>query len=113
MKLGDRGFLSPAAFLMALAFAPGAFAAEPAKENFGNLCAACHGADGKARTPAGRKLGAKDLSESKLSGAEIEKLISEGAKDTRGAVKMPSFKEKLTSAEITALAAYVNTFRAR
>lgn len=97
----------------ALALAAAGFAAESPKASFGNHCAACHGEDGRARTPAGRKLGARDLSESKLGHAEIEKLIREGTKDARGAIKMPAFQDKLPPTEISALAAYVTTFRSR
>ena len=90
-----------------------AYAAETGLTLFENHCAPCHGVDGKARTPAGKKLGAKDLSESKLGDEEIKKQIREGAKDPRGAEKMPSFKQKVTSEEIEAIVAYVKTFRSR
>jgi mono/diheme cytochrome c family protein len=89
------------------------YAAETGLTLFENHCAPCHGVDGKARTPAGKKLGAKDLSESKLGDEEIKKQIREGAKDPRGAEKMPSFKQKVTSEEIEAIVAYVKTFRSR
>ncbi len=81
------------------------------RELFEDKCAPCHGVDGKARTPAGKKLGAKDLSESKLEETQIERQIRDGAKDQRGAEKMPPFRDKLASAEITALVGYVKTFR--
>jgi mono/diheme cytochrome c family protein len=85
-------------------------AAEPPAA-FATLCAPCHGLDGKARTPAGKKLGAKDLSESKLTDAEIEKQILAGTKDKKGADRMPAFKDKLTPADVSALATFVKTFR--
>ncbi|MCX6955798.1 MAG: c-type cytochrome, partial [Verrucomicrobia bacterium] len=74
-------------------------------------CAACHGADGRARTPAGKKLGAKDLSESKFTDAEIETRILHGVKDKKGAERMPAFKERLRAEEVAALVAFVKTFR--
>ena len=74
-------------------------------------CAPCHGTDGKARTPAGKKLGAKDLSESKLADAAIEKQIFDGLKDAKGAERMPSFKAKLAPDEIAAVVVFVKTFR--
>lgn len=86
-------------------------AAVPGAELFGEHCAPCHGVDGKARTPAGRKLGAKDLSQSKLTDAEIEKQITLGTKNERGVDRMPSFKGKLAPDEITMLVGYVKTFR--
>jgi mono/diheme cytochrome c family protein len=94
--------------------AAAAFSAEPPKsgaEVFGQFCTPCHGQDGKGRTPAGRKIGAKDLSASKLTDAEIERQIINGTKDTHGVDRMPSFKEKLTPANVSAVAAYVKTFR--
>ena len=88
-------------------------AAEPGATVFDSHCIPCHGPDGKARTPAGRKLGAKDLSESKLADAEIAKQIRDGVKDSRGVDKMPAFREKVTPVEIEALVAYVKAFRSR
>ena len=86
-------------------------AAEAPAAIFENRCAACHGLDGKARTPAGRKAGAKDLSESRLSDADIERQIREGSKDKRRTAKMPAFADKLTAEEIKALVTYVKSFR--
>ncbi|HZF73236.1 MAG TPA: c-type cytochrome, partial [Gemmatimonadaceae bacterium] len=51
------------------------------KEVFAKQCASCHGPDGKAQTPIARKLGVKDLTQSKLTEAEIEKQIVEGKRD--------------------------------
>ena len=101
------------AALVALLAGGGAFAAEPGAAAFENHCIPCHGPDGRARTPAGRKLGAQDLLESKLGDSEIAKQIRDGVKDPRGADRMPSFREKVTAAEVDALVAYVKTFRQR
>jgi mono/diheme cytochrome c family protein len=90
-----------------------AVAAEPGLTLFENYCAPCHGVDGKARTPAGRKLKAKDLAESKLGDEDVRRQIREGWKDPRGTEKMPPFKQKLTTDEIDAIIAYVKTFRPR
>jgi mono/diheme cytochrome c family protein len=87
------------------------YAAKSGSELFGEFCTPCHGPDGKARTPAGRKLGAKDLSQSKLTDPEIEKQIANGTKDNRGVDRMPPFKEKLTASDVAALVAYVKSFR--
>ena len=81
------------------------------EELFAKHCAACHGPDGKARTLAARKLGAKDLSLSKTTDAEIEKQIIEGKKDQRGFQKMPPFKGRLSPEEIQALIGWVKRFR--
>jgi cytochrome c6 len=76
-----------------------------------NNCAPCHGLDGKARTPAGRKLGAHDLSESKMTDDAIVAQIRNGIKSPQGAEKMPAFKDRLTPEETSAVAAFVKTFR--
>jgi len=81
------------------------------RQVFNTNCASCHGVDGKARTPAGKALGAKDLCASKLSDAEIEKQITNGVQDASGKQRMPAFKSRLTAEEITALVAHVKTFR--
>jgi mono/diheme cytochrome c family protein len=81
------------------------------KELFAKQCAACHGPDGKAQTPIARKLGVKDLTQSKLSEAEIEKQITEGKRDEHGKEKMPSFKGKLSTDEIKLLIAVVKELR--
>jgi cytochrome c6 len=81
------------------------------EELFLKYCALCHGKDGKAQNPAARKLGVKDLSESKATDAEIEKQVIEGRKDERGSLKMPAFKDKLSPEEIKSLIAVVKSFR--
>ena len=78
---------------------------------FADNCASCHGPDGRARTPAGKKVHAKDLTLSKLMDAEIEKQIKEGTKDSRGLVAMPPFKDQLADDDIKALIPVVKSFR--
>lgn len=74
--------------------------AEDAAPLYAQKCAVCHGKDGKG-SPVGLKMGAKDLTATKLSEPEIAKVIESG----RG--KMTAFKNKLTDAQIQALAKYV------
>ena len=74
-------------------------------------CAPCHGLDGKARTPAGKKLGAKDLSESKMADDAIVHQIGEGLRDKKGVERMPAFKARLAAEEIAALVTVVKAFR--
>jgi len=81
------------------------------KELFGKQCASCHGPDGKAQTPIARKLGVKDLTQSKLTEAEIEKQIVEGKRDDHNKEKMPSFKGKLSTDEIKSLITAVKELR--
>jgi cytochrome c6 len=85
------------ALLLGLA---GPAAAEDAGALFAQKCAVCHGKDGKG-SPAGLKLGAKDLSVTRLSAAEMEKVIGGG----RG--KMAAYQGKLTGEQIAELARFV------
>lgn len=85
--------------------------AEDPGELFVKTCASCHGRDGKAQTPAAKKLGVKDLSQSKLTDAEIIKQIKEGKPAQDGSSKMPAFNEKLTPDQIQSLVPIVKEFR--
>ena len=88
------------------------FAAEPdGAALFEQTCIPCHGPDGRARTPAARKLGARDLTESKLSDAEIARQITNGSKDAKGKEKMPAFREQYNDAQIAALVVFVKSLR--
>jgi mono/diheme cytochrome c family protein len=78
---------------------------------FENNCASCHGNDGRARTPQGRKMKAKDLSESRLTDADIERQIREGSRIKTGVSVMPPFGRDLTDAEIQAAVRVVKSFR--
>ena len=78
---------------------------------FENNCAACHGADGSANTPQGRKLKARDLRTIKLTDAEIERQIREGSKNKSGAIVMPAFGRELTDAQIQEAIRTVKSFR--
>ena len=84
---------------------------EERPEAYVKHCAPCHGLDGKARTPAGKKLGAKDLSASTLADAAITLQILAGTKDNKGVERMPAFQARLTAEEVAAVAAFVKTFR--
>jgi cytochrome c6 len=92
--------MSRIAAALALFLLAGTAAAQDAGALFAQRCAVCHGKDGKG-APAGLKLGAKDLSATKLSAAEIEKVIAGG----RG--KMAAYQGKLTDAQIGDLARFV------
>ena len=65
-------------------------------------CAKCHGSNGKAQTALGKRLGADDLTASTASTSKIIRVITNG----RG--KMPSFKKKLSTKQISSLAGYVH-----
>ncbi len=89
-----------AAAILAVSLSPVALAAGPA-DVFQAKCAACHGKDGKGQSDMAKKLGVKDLTATKLSAADAEKVIANG----KG--KMTPWKGKLSDAEISALAKYV------
>jgi len=87
-----------------------AFADDP-NDLFLKTCASCHGKDGKAQTPAAKKLGVKDLSQSALTDAQIVQQITEGKQAGQDSSKMPAFNEKLTAEEIQSLVPVVKAFR--
>jgi mono/diheme cytochrome c family protein len=101
-----HGNLTAAALLAALAAAPAAAAtpSEATLENYKLHCQQCHMVDGNS------PLEPMNLADGKwkhdTSVAALSKVIADGVPGTA----MLSFKEKLTPAEIKALAAYVRTF---
>ena len=78
---------------------------------FENRCAACHGTDGRARTAQGRKLKAKDLRDSRLADADLERQIREGSRIKTGLSVMPAVGNDMTDAEIAAAIRVVKAFR--
>jgi cytochrome c553 len=89
--------------------------AADAKANWDANCTPCHGADGRANTPMGKKIQAKNLTDPKVQAeftdAKAMQLIKEGAKDAQGKMTMKAFGGKLTDDEIKALVAYVRTLK--
>jgi mono/diheme cytochrome c family protein len=78
-------------------------------ENWTKHCASCHGKDGKADTKAGKKAGAKDLTDPKVQ-AEFDdakgfSAIKDGVKDGSKVKMKPAVG--LSDAEIKALVTYV------
>jgi mono/diheme cytochrome c family protein len=80
-------------------------------EVFENYCAACHGVDGRAQTAQGRKMKAKDLRESQLTDAAIERQIREGSVVKKGISVMPAVGKDMSDAEIAAVIRAVKAFR--
>ena len=74
-------------------------------------CLACHGPDGRPRTPAAKKLKVKDLTDNRLPDAEIARQIANGKKDAGGKTRMPAFKPELADEEIAALVGFVKSLR--
>ncbi len=76
-------------------------------------CATCHGDDGRGQTTAGRRVGARDLTDPAtyrgLTDAEIARRIREGVRGDDGRERMPAYP-RLTPSQIDALVAYVRAF---
>lgn len=88
-------------------FSLGAYAADGAAIYKGK-CAGCHGADGSASSPMGKKMGLRDLRSpevQKQSDASLADIIEKG----KG--KMPSFGDKLTKDDIAAVVKYVRSLK--
>lgn len=106
-------FLPAVIFSMVAGMACGLASADEAAVDAAGLfkrsCAMCHGPDGKAATPAARKMGVKDLSHSTLSDDQIRSTIVEGVKGAKGA--MPAFGSRFAPAELDALIAHVRGLR--
>lgn len=106
--------IRPLLFVAALAALPVITHAESASENWSNLCAKCHGADGKGHTKIGSKLHVKDYTkdefQAEFSDAALLKSILLGIED-EGHARMPSFKDKLSAAEAKELVAHIRKFK--
>ncbi len=87
--------------------------AETAANNWGKMCAACHGKDGTGNTKAGKKLGVKDMTvaanQKLFTDDEAFAALKSGLTATDGAEKMKPFADKLSDDEMKALVAYVRT----
>lgn len=83
----------------------GGFAADTGDELYKSAkCTNCHGTEGNADTPLGKKLQARPLRDpavAKLSDADFIAIV------TQGKGKMPAYKGTLTSDQIKLVAAYV------
>ncbi|CAN5367794.1 hypothetical protein BH10ACI2_BH10ACI2_19960 [soil metagenome] len=73
--------------------------------DYSTHCSICHGDDGHAKTPKGRKSGATDLAKSDVTDTKGIRI------STNGRGEMSGFKDKLTADQIGGLMAYVHGFR--
>jgi mono/diheme cytochrome c family protein len=89
-----------------LVAASGAALAEDGAALFKAKCAACHGADGKGETPMAKALKVKGLVGTKLSAAEVEKIVAEGKPGT----KMAPVKG-LSPEQLKAVSAYARSLK--
>jgi mono/diheme cytochrome c family protein len=84
--------------------------AAEAKDNYDNLCAKCHGPEGKGDTKMGQKLGCKDFTDAAVQ-ADIKddaatSAIKNGLKSPEDKTLMKPF-DQLSDDEVKALVAYV------
>jgi len=87
----------------------------PAAENWENLCAKCHGADGKGQTKIGKKLKLKDYTDAAVQAAMTDEEIITVTTDgvfVDGKERMPGYKDELTAEEIKDFVAFIRAFKA-
>jgi cytochrome c553 len=100
------------ALLLSLSLATTAHAADEVVEVWTAKCKSCHGADGRAQTPTGKKESIVDMSQPAWQKAEtdedIREFIAEGSSRNK---KMKPYKEKLTPQQIDSLVAYIRTLK--
>lgn len=118
----SRSLSRPAAVLsVALAgvlLAGAAFAADAVDVDklWTKNCQTCHGPDGKGKTKAGEKAGVKDLTSAEVKGkldkAKAVAAIKDGVKEKDSdKMAMKAYAEKLSAAEIEALADHSLAFK--
>lgn len=101
--------VNPAARNRAFTVSPAAGLPPSTETLFKQKCTKCHGADGSGDTSMGRIFNSPDFTDgnwwAKHNSGEFVNAI------TRGRKNMPAFGKKLTKAQISALASYVQHFR--
>ena len=108
-----KKLLTTSLVAVGLMTAASVFAAD-AKENWDQLCAKCHAADGSGSTKMGKKLKVRDYTDAKVQAEftdeQLIKTTLEGStKD--GKELMKGYKDDLTPADATALAAYIRQMK--
>ena len=86
--------------------ASAALAQDKSAATYRRKCAACHGPDGKAQTPAAKSLGVRSFAGpevAKMSDADLTAAIDKG----KG--KMPSYGKSMKPEEIKAMVDYVRS----
>jgi cytochrome c6 len=111
MKTRTLVALTSASFIIATGMA----SAAPAADNWDNLCASCHGVDGKAQTKTGKKLKLRDYTDAKvqaeLKDEDMIKATADGV-IVDGKEKMKGYKTEISAEEIKDLVAYIRKFKA-
>lgn len=80
-----------------------------AKTTFDAKCAKCHGKDGRAKGLISKAKGVRNLTDAKWQEDVSDERLFNSISNGRG--KMPSFKKKLSEADIEALVAYVRRLK--
>lgn len=84
------------------------------KETWDNLCAKCHGPDGKGQTKMGQKLGIKDYTKPQVHAGftdeEAFNALKEGFKGKDGKILMKP-QEGLSDDDLKALVAHMRSFK--
>ncbi len=96
--------------LSATVFVIPSFTQEQAKKGeatFQEICASCHGNDGRAQTEMGKKMQAADLTSSAVQ-QHSDSDLAKSVKNGKG--KMPPLGDKLSDDEIRAVIQYVRKF---
>lgn len=118
-----RRFLSATAFVFVFAFACIAGASAFATQGHGRVqtainpavtysknCATCHGKDGRADTFKSRHhVHARDLTDARWQSEVSDERILDSITNGRG--RMPAFKNKLTTEQITSLVSYIRELK--
>lgn len=92
--------------LLALPAAASADGTAAGLELYKAQCIGCHGADGSASTPIGKALKVQDLRRPEVQAMKDADLA---AVIEKGKGKMPSFKGKLSAAQIGQVVEYIRT----
>ena len=80
-----------------------------AETTFDAKCAKCHGKDGRAKGLISKAKGIRNLTDAKWQEDVSDERLFNSISNGRG--KMPSFKKKLSEADINALVAYVRRLK--
>lgn len=79
-----------------------------AAARFGELCARCHGQDGRGKTRLGELLGTPDFTDARWQKNASDARMSNSIRD--GLNQMPAFGRHLSRREVAALVAHVRAF---
>lgn len=105
-KNGSRSHLFVVCLLIfaGIALSAATASAQDAAGVYKTKCQACHGADGKGATPAGKNMGVRDFASPEVAKETDEQLIEV---ITKGRNKMPAYGNSLKEAQIKDLVSYI------